>query len=152
MKLATEGALLAPGTGARQMTTIALRPPFIWGKGMTTLSEMADAARAGNFAWLDKGRHTMDFIHVANLVRGIELALTRGRNGSAYYLTDGHPLPIREFLTPLLATQGVDVSDARSVPLPIATVAAAVMGSHRSDAASPDRPATNQLAGHRHGP
>src|ERR1700760_9439 len=118
VKLATERALLDADTPT--MSTVILRPPFIWGAGMTTVDEMADAAQAGQFMWIDHGRHIMDFVHVDNLAHAVEQALTRGRPGAIYYLTDGSPMPIREFLTPLLATQGVDVSGSRSVPYAIA--------------------------------
>lgn len=125
VKLATERALLS--AGAPRIDTVVLRPPFIWGAGMTTVTELADLARAGGWTWIDHGRHIMDFVHAGNLAAAGELALTRGRPGGIYYITDGTPMPIREFMTPLLATQGVDVSQARSVPLGFATPLAAVL-------------------------
>jgi nucleoside-diphosphate-sugar epimerase len=69
----------------------------------------------------------MDFIHVDNLAHAVERALTHGRAGGIYYVTDGTPTPIREFLTPLLATQGVDISGSRSVPYAIAAPFGAVL-------------------------
>jgi nucleoside-diphosphate-sugar epimerase len=125
VKLATEQALLAADTPT--MNTIVLRPPFIWGAGMSTVNDMADRARRGGWMWIDGGRHPMDFIHVRNLAAAADLALTRGRPGGVYYVTDGHPMPIREFLTPLLATQGVDVSGARSTPRWVAAPMAAML-------------------------
>jgi nucleoside-diphosphate-sugar epimerase len=103
-----------------RMTTIALRPPFIWGAGMSTLKDFATAVEAGRFSWIDNGKHTVDFVHVDNLAEAVRLALTRGRAGRAYYVTDGTPMSARDLFTPLLATQGVDVSAARSVPLAVA--------------------------------
>jgi nucleoside-diphosphate-sugar epimerase len=125
VKLATERALLAADTPT--MATVILRPPFIWGAGMTTVNEMADAARAGQFMWIDHGRHIMDFVHVDNLVHAVERALTHGRPDGIYSVTDGTPMPIRDFLTPLLATQGVDISGSRSVPYAIAAPFAAAL-------------------------
>jgi len=118
VKLATEQALLSADTPT--MDTVVLRPPFIWGAGMTTVNELADLARSGGWTWIDRGRHIMDFIHVDNLAAAAELALTRGRPGGIYYISDGTPMSIRDFMTPLLATQGVDVSRARSFPLKVA--------------------------------
>lgn len=66
-------------------------------------------------------------MHVGNLVGAVLLALTRGRHGGVYYVTDGAPMPIRDFLTPLLATRGVDLSTSRGVPLAIAAPMAAMM-------------------------
>lgn len=118
VKLATERALLQAVTPT--MSTIALRPPFIWGAGMATLSQFVAAVHAGQFAWIDQGRHIMDFVHVDNLAEAAYLALGPGRASAKYYVTDGTPMSIRDFMTPLLATQGVDVSGVRSFPLAVA--------------------------------
>ncbi|WP_431875717.1 NAD-dependent epimerase/dehydratase family protein [Amycolatopsis sacchari] len=125
IKLATERALLNARGG--QTDLVVLRPPFIWGRGMATLDELTETAEAGRFAWIDDGRHTVDFVHVGNLVSAMVLALTRGRHGGVYHVTDGTPMPIRDFLTPLLATRGVDLSGSRSVPRAIAAPLAAMM-------------------------
>ncbi len=125
IKLATERTLL--GADTPTMTTVALRPPFIWGAGMSTLDEFVAAVEAGRFSWIDNGRHTVDFVHVDNLAEAARLALTRGRAGRAYYVTDGTPMPVREFFTPLLATRGADVRAARSVPLAVAVPLGAVL-------------------------
>lgn len=125
VKLATEQALLSADTPT--MDTVVLRPPFIWGAGIASVTELADLARAGGWTWIDRGSHIMDFVHVCNLAAATELALTQGRPGGVYYITDATPMPIREFMTPLLATQGVDVSQARSVPIGVATPLAAVL-------------------------
>ena len=125
VKLATEDALRSadsPGT-----TLVVLRPPFIWGQGMTTLADAVEMARRGQFAWIDDGRHLTDFVHVGNLADAVVLALSNGRHGVPYYITDGSPLPVRDFYTALLATQGIDVSGSRSVPLAVAAPLAAVL-------------------------
>lgn len=118
VKLETERTLLSAVTPT--MTTVALRPPFIWGAGMPRLDEFVTAAQTGRFRWIDNGTHTVDFVHVDNLAGAVRLALTSGRVGRAYYVTDGTPMPARDLFTPLLATQGVDVSTARSVPSALA--------------------------------
>lgn len=125
VKLATERALLKTRGGRTEL--VVLRPPFIWGRGMATLDELTEVAEAGRFSWIDSGKHTVDFVHVENLVGSILLALTRGRHGGVYYITDGTPMPIRNFLTPLLTTRGVDLSKSRSVPMTIAAPMAAMM-------------------------
>jgi nucleoside-diphosphate-sugar epimerase len=125
VKLATERTLLEAHGGNTEL--VVLRPPYIWGRGMTTINDMAEVAEAGRFAWIDHGKHIVDFVHVHNLVGAVLLALTRGRHGGVYYVTDGTPMPIRDFLTPLLATRGVDLSKSRSVPLAMAAPMAAMM-------------------------
>jgi nucleoside-diphosphate-sugar epimerase len=124
VKLATEQALLTAPSGATRL--VILRPAYIWGAGMSTLDEMVQAVHAGRFAWIDHGRHTMDFTHVENLAHAITLALDHGTPDGVYYLTDGHPQPIREFFTALLATQGV-TPPSRSIPRPAATAVATIM-------------------------
>lgn len=125
VKLSTERALLQAVTPT--MTTVALRPPFIWGAGMTTLAQFVAAVEAGRFSWIDQGRHIMDFVHVDNLAEAIRLALTSGGEGAKYYVTDGAPMPIRDFFTPLFSTHGVDVSGVRSVPMAVAAPMGAVL-------------------------
>ncbi|GGJ33844.1 NAD-dependent epimerase/dehydratase family protein [Streptomyces brasiliensis] len=124
IKLATENALRAvvsPGT-----TLVILRPPLVWGAGMNIAETAADAAK-GRFLWIDGGRHVVDFIHVGNLADAVLLALTQGRHGVPYYVTDGSPMAVRDFFTPLLASQGVDVSAARSLPSSVVAPIVALM-------------------------
>ncbi|GHE68131.1 MULTISPECIES: NAD-dependent epimerase/dehydratase family protein [Streptomyces] len=125
VKLATERALLRAPAGNTEL--VVLRPPFIWGPGMAALEDMAEAVAAGRFAWIDRGTHTIDFVHVENLVGAVVRALTQGRHQGIYYVTDGTPMSVRDFLTPLLATRGADLSSIRSVPLAVAAPMAAVM-------------------------
>ncbi|MFF1692032.1 NAD-dependent epimerase/dehydratase family protein [Streptomyces sp. NPDC058257] len=125
VKLATENALRDAASPAT--TLVILRPPFIWGAGMTTMADAVESARKGGWMWIDQGRHTMDFVHVGNLADAAVLALTRGRHGTPYYVTDGAPMAIRDFFTALMATQGADVANSRSVPLAIAAPMAALV-------------------------
>ncbi|MDA0565903.1 NAD(P)-dependent oxidoreductase [Streptomonospora sp. S1-112] len=125
VKLTTERALARTPTPG--MALVTLRPPFIWGSGMTTLRETAESAADGGFAWIDDGRHVMDFVHVENLATATAAALDRGRDRGVYYVTDGAPLPIRDFFTPVLGAMGADVSDARSFPLAVAAPLAGVL-------------------------
>ncbi|MEA2273683.1 MAG: hypothetical protein QOI98_2391 [Solirubrobacteraceae bacterium] len=96
--------------------TVVLRPRLVWGVGDTTiLPPLVEAVRAGRFAWLGGGTHLTDTTHVDNVVEGLVLAAQRGRPGNAYFVTDGEPVVFRDFITELLATQGVEVP-SRSLP------------------------------------
>jgi nucleoside-diphosphate-sugar epimerase len=96
--------------------TVVLRPRFVWGKGDTTLLPgMVETVEAGRWAWVGGGRNVTDTAHVDNVVEGLLLAAERGRPGDAYFVTDGEPVAFREFVTALLATQGVEPPD-RSLP------------------------------------
>lgn len=98
------------------LTTIAVRPRFIWGKGDTTLlPKLAASARSG-WVWFGGGGHRMSTCHVRNASQGILAALRQGRGGEAYFLTDGEPVVFREFIAELIRTQGVEPG-GRTAPL-----------------------------------
>ena len=105
--------------------TVVIRPRLVWGPGdPTILPALVDAVRAGRFVWIGGGRHRTSTTHVDNAVEGLLLGAARGRPGEAYFVTDGEPLVFREFVSRLLATQGVE-APARSLPAPAARLAAA---------------------------
>ncbi|MCA9650497.1 MAG: NAD-dependent epimerase/dehydratase family protein [Myxococcales bacterium] len=98
------------------MTALSLRPRLIWGpRDNSVLPALVDTIERGAFAWIDGGRPRTSTVHVANLVHALELALTRGRGGEAYFVTDGEDSTYREFLGRLVATTGARVPE-RSVP------------------------------------
>lgn len=105
----------APG-----FATLVIRPRLIWGGDDSSVApQIAAAARAGKFAWIDHGRQQTSSCHVDNVVHGALLAAERGRPGGVYFLTDGPPQPTRAFFTRLLASQGVP-EPQRSVPYALA--------------------------------
>jgi nucleoside-diphosphate-sugar epimerase len=105
--------------------TVVVRPRFVWGRGDTTLlPRIVELVRAGRFAWVGDGRHLTSTTHVDNTVEGLVLGARAGRPGNVYFVTDGEPVVFREFLSELLATQGVS-APARSVPEPVAHALAA---------------------------
>jgi nucleoside-diphosphate-sugar epimerase len=103
-------------TNAADFVTLAIRPRLVWGPGdQTILPIVTTMVRQGRFAWMDGGHARTSTTHVANLVHALELALTRGRGGEAYYVTDAEDTTLRQFLTALLRTQGLVPPD-RSIP------------------------------------
>ncbi|HYM56481.1 MAG TPA: hypothetical protein VES79_00820, partial [Solirubrobacteraceae bacterium] len=70
------------------------------------------------------GRHLTSITHVENVVEGLVLAAAKGRPGGVYFVTDGEPVVFREFVTALLATQGVQAPEG-SVPASVARLVAA---------------------------
>jgi nucleoside-diphosphate-sugar epimerase len=124
-KARAEQAVLAANRDGFE--TVVVRPRFVWGKGDTTLLPvMVDLVRSGRFAWVGGGRHRTSTTHVENTVEGLLLGARAGRGGNAYFVTDGEPVVFRDFVTRLLATQGVE-APSRSVP-PIAARALAGIG------------------------
>lgn len=121
-KARAEQAVLA--ANREGFETVVVRPRFVWGLGDTTLLPvMVEMARTGRFAWIGGGRQRTSITHVENTVEGLVLAATRGRPGNAYFVTDGAPVVFREFVTDLLATQGVD-PPTRDITKPFAAVLA----------------------------
>jgi nucleoside-diphosphate-sugar epimerase len=105
--------------------TVVVRPRFVWGPGDTTvLPGLSEAVRSGQFRWIAGGRHRTSTTHVDNVIEGLVLGAARGVAGAAYFVTDGEPVVFRDFVTRLLATQGLDPGDAE-LPLPVAKAVAA---------------------------
>lgn len=113
-KARAERLVLAANTAT--LRTVAVRPRLIWGgDDSSLLPQIVDAVRQGRFAWIGGGRHLSSTCHIDNVIEGCLLAERQGRGGQAYFLSDGAPLPFRDFLSRLLATQGVDAG-GRSLP------------------------------------
>ncbi len=112
--------------------TLSIRPRLVWGpRDTSVLPAVLRMAREGSFAWLDGGRARTSTTHVENLVHALDLALTRGNPGRAYFVADDGERTMREFLTLLARTQGVELS-AREVPSLVARpLARAVEGAWR---------------------
>lgn len=107
--------------------TIALRPPFIWGPGMPTLHEMVETVHAGRWRWVDGGKQAMSSCHVDNLCDALILAADRGRGGEAYFIADDERSTLKGFISALLSTCGVSVSD-KAMPFGMAWMMAGLMG------------------------
>jgi len=115
-KALAEQAVLAANDPAVGFETMVIRPRMIWGPGdQTVLPVVVAMAKAGKFMWIDQGAAMSSTTHIDNLVHGIELALTKGDPGEAYFVLDGAPVRMRDFLTRYLATANVDLGD-KSAP------------------------------------
>ncbi len=96
--------------------TIILRPRFIWGPGDTTLlPTIRHMAKTGQWMWIDNGRAQTSTTHIANLVHAIDLALTSGRGGQAYFILDDGVRSMKEMIGAIAATQNIALPD-KSVP------------------------------------
>jgi nucleoside-diphosphate-sugar epimerase len=128
------------------LQTIVVRPRFVWGRGDTTLlPAMTAMVRSGRWAWIGGGNHRTSTTHVDNVVHGLLLGAQRGAAGGVYFVTDGHPVVFRDFVTRLLATQGVTPPD-RSLPAPVARAAAATSETAWRLLPLPGRPPLTRLA------
>lgn len=106
-------------------TTLAIRPPMIWGSGdeaaLPRFKEMIDR---GRFAWINGGRNLYSTCHVDNVAEAVVCGIRSGRGGSAYFVTDGIPRTYREVInSQLMARYGMAAPD-RSMPRWLAHIAA----------------------------
>lgn len=107
---------LAQAANGPELKTVIVRPRFIWGADDTSvLVQLSDAVNSGRFMWIEGGRYPTSTCHVANVVEGMLLAAEKGGGGEIYFLTDGAPVELRDFITRMLATQGIAIPD-KSVP------------------------------------
>lgn len=107
---------LVEAANSSDLRTVIVRPRFIWGADDTSvLMQLSEAVKSGRFMWIDGGRYPTSTCHVANVVEGMLLAAEKGGGGEIYYLTDGAPVELRDFITKMLATQGITIPD-KSVP------------------------------------
>jgi nucleoside-diphosphate-sugar epimerase len=115
-KARAEQVVRAANDPAAGFVTLVLRPRFIWGPGdRTLLPAILDMARAGRWSWVDHGRALTSTTYVGNLVDAIELALTRGVPGEAYFILDEGTRSLHEMVSALAGTAGVTLPE-KSVP------------------------------------
>jgi nucleoside-diphosphate-sugar epimerase len=69
---------------------------------------MTELVKAGQFSWIEGGRHTTEITYVDNCVEGLMLGWRRGRPGQAYFVTDQHRVTFREFWETMFEIHGVD--------------------------------------------
>jgi nucleoside-diphosphate-sugar epimerase len=113
-KAIAEREVLAANTPGLQ--TIALRPHLIWGIGDPHLVPRVLArAREGRLRIIGDGRNRVDMVHIENAVDAqllAEQALVRGGKhpqpaaGRAFFITNGEPLALWEWINELLRGLG----------------------------------------------
>jgi 2-alkyl-3-oxoalkanoate reductase len=102
--------LAANGPGLR---TTALRPHLIWGPGDPHLvPRILESARAGKLRIVGPGTNRVDMVHVENAADAhilAEAALAREGSpagGRAYFITNGEPIVLWDWVNALLAALG----------------------------------------------
>jgi nucleoside-diphosphate-sugar epimerase len=110
--------------GTSALATAIVRPRMIWGRGDTTiLPSLVTSIRKGQFRWIGGGHHLTATTHVDNAVEGLIRAAQSAQSGRTWFVTDGEPIVFRDFVTALVATQGLEIPD-RSMPGRVARVLA----------------------------
>jgi len=111
---------LVEAANAPGVETIILRPRFIWGPGDTTLLPLIEhMSKTGQWMWVNDGKAQTSTTHITNLVHAIELALTKGRGGQAYFILDDGVRSMKEMISGMAAARGVTLPD-KSIPAGVA--------------------------------
>ena len=110
-KARAEAEVLAAHTTA--LATVALRPHLIWGTGDPHLvPRILERARAGRLRIVGDGRNRVDMVHVENAADAhlaAEAALCgpgSPAGGRAYFITNGEPVVLWDWINALLAAVG----------------------------------------------
>lgn len=110
-KAAAEAEVLAAHGPA--LSTVALRPHLIWGPGDPHLvPRILAQARSGRLRIVGEGRNRVDMVHIENAADAhiaAEKALARRDSpagGRAYFITNGEPVVLWEWINGLLAALG----------------------------------------------
>ncbi|MCC6166489.1 MAG: SDR family NAD(P)-dependent oxidoreductase [Caldilineaceae bacterium] len=111
-KVAAEEAVWAAGQAG--LPVVVARPSQVYGLGSPqfTLRPLA-AIQAGKLRLIDGGKHLCKPVYIDNLVDGLLLCATHDAAlGEAWNLTDGAPVPWREFFGAYAAMVGVKLKSA----------------------------------------
>lgn len=115
-KAHAEKAVLEANDPKAGFATISIRPRFVWGPGDQTLLPAIKAMiEKGQFAWVGGGVNRTSTTYIDNLVYAMNLALTKGAGGQAYFVLDGRPVVFRPFVTRMLNAANIVPPD-RTVP------------------------------------
>jgi nucleoside-diphosphate-sugar epimerase len=124
-KALAEQQVLA-ANGNEGLLTCALRPHLIWGPGDNhLLPRLLERARAGKLRRVGDGKNLIDTVYVENAAEAHLLALDRlvpgsPVAGSAYFITQGEPIPLWDWVNQLLALAKISLVE-KSISLQAAS-------------------------------
>jgi nucleoside-diphosphate-sugar epimerase len=126
-----EAERLVRAADAPGFRTVALRPHLVWGPGDRHLvPRLLQRARAGRLARVGRGANRVDLTFIDNAVDAhvaAAEALARpepAAAGRAYFITNGEPVDLWDFINALLALHGLPPV-TRRIPFPLAWLAGA---------------------------
>ncbi|MGA4604624.1 NAD-dependent epimerase/dehydratase family protein [Pseudoalteromonas maricaloris] len=95
---------------------VVLRPRFIWGRDDTTaIPQILNVIEEGKFAWISGGNYKTSATHIDNVCAGVECAISRGKPGEIYFLSDDDDKTFRELVTALVHAHNVSIPN-KSIP------------------------------------
>lgn len=139
-KVAAEREVLA--AHGPSLATVALRPHLVWGPGdKNVVPRVLALARTGRLKIIGSGRNKVDVTHISNVVDahllaesaletcnliGYKGSVRPGVGGKAYFITNGEPVILWDWINELLRGVGIPGITKR-VPLPVAYAAGGLM-------------------------
>jgi nucleoside-diphosphate-sugar epimerase len=110
-KAFAEERVLAANSGA--LKTVALRPHLVWGPGDTNLiPRLVERGKKGGLKQVGDGRNLVDIAYIDNVVdahllaaKNLETCATAA--GKAYFISQGEPVNLWEWINGLFAELGV---------------------------------------------
>jgi len=72
-----------------------------------SLPKLCEYVQKNYFSWVNEGHYPFSTCHVENLAAGLIAAAEKGINRKIYFIKDREEVTLREFLSKLLATQGL---------------------------------------------
>ena len=72
-------------------------------------------AKTGGWMWVNHGRAITSTTHIANLVAAIDLALTEGQGGQAYFILDDGVRSMHDMISAMAAARGIALPET-SIP------------------------------------
>ncbi|HEY0068431.1 MAG TPA: NAD-dependent epimerase/dehydratase family protein [Chloroflexia bacterium] len=111
-----------------RLETVILRPKAMFGPGdQSLLPRLVEVARRKRLPQIGDGRNLVDLTYVENVVQALILALdSRAAIGKTYTITNGEHVPLWPTVRMVLRRVGLP-DDLRSLPLPVALLAARLM-------------------------
>lgn len=92
------------------LTTVSLRPHLVWGPGDKNLiPRVLESARAGRLKVIGDGKNRVDLTHITNVVDAhllAERAAASTIGGKAYFVTNGEPVILWDWINELLRVLG----------------------------------------------
>lgn len=90
-----------------QLTTIILRPRFIWGKESKGINTIIRRAKQGKLVFIGGGKQMTSTCHINNICEALLLAMEKGKGGSVYFVSDGQHIELRTFINSILKERNI---------------------------------------------
>jgi nucleoside-diphosphate-sugar epimerase len=116
-KAQAEQLVLSSASG--RLSTIALRPAWVWGNGDMIDRQIGPAADHGQFGWFGGGRYPYSTCYIGNVCAAVSQVLKMNVRSGAFFIRDEEQMSLREFLSARLQAGGYAVPTL-SIPLAVA--------------------------------